>query len=591
MIAEIPTGAWIVWFGAFVTIVASASYILDAAQGRIRPSWVTWAVWTATTGLAAAAIVAAGSFTGAIVPAAAFVRCGLTLAAIVIGARRAQGEREPTSRLDWACLAACVAAGIAWWATSNPILALVAAIAVDGIAAIPTYRRAWQRCETWGTYAGAAVNAACVVLVLRERSFIVWAYPLYELTLTTTLAAVVLTRGSPRVRHRLAVTPSRRYVAGVVGSTVGVLGLAVSLAIGLIPLPSTDPGPALAGSTQPLAAAPWQVAPAMVDTAGMEVAASAAIPSIGMHLPVPPTPGYIELTPDGRQAWIAHRNTGVVSVLDVTTGRIVGQLQIPAGPPQFLTFCPDGRRAYVSVYTDGQPDAPHVVAVLDRATITQVAEIPVGRRPFASDCSSDGRTVVVPSHDDGLLDVIDTETNTLREKVTVPHNPHWVTHTPDGRWWTANHESNMVVAYDPQTFARTDIPLELPGPDGVVRGISPHSIAPSPDGSRLAVVCFDSSAVWIIDAASGRPVRSIRTMGQGPQDVAWAADGRRLYTADVYGDVVSVVDPDAGTVTAWPSPGDAPVSVATTRDGRAAYVATLNDARVTILDTAVPMEK
>jgi DNA-binding beta-propeller fold protein YncE len=52
-----------------------------------------------------------------------------------------------------------------------------------------------------------------------------------------------------------------------------------------------------------------------------------------------------------------------------------------------------------------------------------------------------------------------------------------------------------------------------------------------------------------------------------------------------------VIDPDAGVVTAWPSPGDGPVSVAAAPDGLTAYVATLHDARVTLLDTAVLTER
>jgi serine/threonine-protein kinase len=325
------------------------------------------------------------------------------------------------------------------------------------------------------------------------------------------------------------------------------------------------------------------------------VAASAAIPSVRQVIPVPGTPGYIELTPNGRQAWIAHRDTGVVSVLDVTSDKVVGQLRIPAGPPQFVAFCPDGRHAYVSVYTmgaDGRADSsrPHVVAVLDTASISQVAEIPVGRRPFASDCSTDGQVLAVPSHDDGVVDFIDTNTYQVVDTIRVPANPHWVTHDGEGRWWTANHESNVVTRIDEDTYSTHPIVLTA---DGAPPGLSPHSLAVSPDGTLLAVVAFDSDQLWLIDPRSSeeKVVGVIPTAGHGPQDVAWAPDGKHLYTTDVDSDIVSVIDPATRTVTAYPPTGDGPVSVASSADGRTAYVANLNSNTVTVLDTAQPAEK
>ncbi len=591
MLADVPTGAWIIWAGALVTWLCAVPYVVDAWHGRIFPSWVSWSVWTATSGLAAAAALAAGSWLGAAVPAAVFLRCAAILVALVHGARRARARglrRDPPSRLDKACLTACVVIGVVWQATGNPLVALAAAIATDGVAAIPTYRQAWLRQETWGNYAGAAANPLCALLILQEPTFADRAYPTYEFAVNIGLVTVVLLRGQPARGHRRAVAPSRWFQAATVAGATAVMAAAVLLAAGALPVPaaSTLSRPVVPAAQVLSPAAP----PASTERA---VAASAAIPSVGARLQVPPTPGHVALTPDGRQAWIAHRATGVVSVLDTTTGQVVGQVPIPAGPPQYLTFCPGTGRVYVSVYTTRPdmslvPGAPNVVAVLDMASISQVAEIPVHRRPYAADCSDDGSTLVVPSHDDGVLEVIDTATHVVRESVSVPANPHWVTHTPDDRWWTANHESNVVTSYDPVTFAARPVPLQLPGvPDGV----SPHSIAPSPDGRLLAVTCFDSHQVWIVDAATGQPVRAIPTKGQGPQDVSWAPDGRRLYTADVHSDLVSVIDPDAGVVTAWPSPGDGPVSVAAAPDGVTAYVATLHDARVTLLDTAVPAER
>lgn len=596
MIAEV---AGIV--GVVVGALSTVTLVIDTAAGRAAPPRASWGVWTGTSAIGTAAAYAAFGGVGATVSAAVFIRCvSVFVATFIPGWRGIPVTAEPYSatqrRLDRTCLTVCGIVAAGWGAAEAvnrfggvdadtmhtlTIVALLAAIATDGVAGVPTAYHAWHGEEQLPPWVLGLVNPTIGLLLVRERTAAALSWPLWELTICTAIGAIVLAR-----RH--VVRRSAR-VAVAVGATAWwaaamVYGLVLVPAPAAVPiaaaspaaLPAVVPGPALAG---PAADPPT-------------VAVSAAIPSVRDVIPVDPTPGYIELTPNGRQAWIAHRDTGVVSVLDVTSGRIVGRLRIPAGPPQFIAFCPDGRSAYVSVYTmankQADPSRPHVVAVLDTATIDQVAEIPVGQRPFASDCSADGRTLAVPSHDDALVDFIDTATNTIRERIPVLPNPHWICHTPDGRWWTANHESNVVTRVDNVTYAAKTIPLTAPG---VRPGRSPHSIAASPDGGRLAVVTFDSDQVWILDARTETVIRAVDTAGRGPQDVAWAPDGGHLYTTDVDGDDVSVIDPNRGAVTAYPPTGDGPVSVACSADGRTAYVANLNSSTVTVLDTAQPAER
>ena len=106
MIADVPTGSWIVWLGALVSVACGLPYARQAYRGAIYPSWVSWSVWTATTGYATATSLAAGAPLAAIVPGAAFVRCASILVCVTIGGRRARDRgvpRDATTRLDWGC--------------------------------------------------------------------------------------------------------------------------------------------------------------------------------------------------------------------------------------------------------------------------------------------------------------------------------------------------------------------------------------------------------------------------------------------------------------------------------------------------------
>ena len=72
-------------------------------------------------------------------------------------------------------------------------------------------------------------------------------------------------------------------------------------------------------------------------------------------------------------------------------------------------------------------------------------------------------------------------------------------------------------------------------------GTSPHSVAVSPDGKQVAVVCFDSNDVYFIDTATNQVIGTT-PVGTNPQDVSYSADGKYLYTANVQSNTVSVID-------------------------------------------------
>jgi YVTN family beta-propeller protein len=304
-------------------------------------------------------------------------------------------------------------------------------------------------------------------------------------------------------------------------------------------------------------------------------AQSMAIPTVDPQvISVRPTPGYLELSPDGRYAYIAHRDERILSVLDTTTRTVNGTIDIDAGPPHFLTFTPDGKRAYVTV-TNAPEYTENFVVAVETVTNKVSAPVPVGLRPSAPDTSPDGRLLYVPLHDERRVEVLDTATMQEVASYDVVPNPHWIEVSADGRWgYTANHESNQVSVLDLQNGGR--VLLTLPA------GTSPHSVAISPDGTQVAVTNFNSDDVTLIDAAANTVIGTI-AVGRNPQDVTYAPDGRHLYTADVDSDTVTVVDTATLEVTARLPAGDGPTSVDIGPDGVKGYVTNLNSATVTIL--------
>jgi YVTN family beta-propeller protein len=317
----------------------------------------------------------------------------------------------------------------------------------------------------------------------------------------------------------------------------------------------TGPAPSVVPSPPPLTAVP--------------------IPSIGESIDVGETPGFAAVSPNGRQLYVANRNAGVVTVVDSAVDAVTATIPVPAGPPQFLTFAPDGSRLYVSVFNDERTIA--AVAVIDTADNEVITTIPVRTRPYLGAVTPDGRRLFVPNHDSGSISVIDTASDTVVAEVQVPPNPHWIEFTSDGsRAYVANHESNLVTQLDPATLEVVDeVPVET----------SPHSVAVHPTRPLVANVNYDSGSVTMIDTDSNAVVASI-PVGENPQDITWSADGRFAYVATVAADAVAVISAESFTVTARLPVGDAPTSVAVLPDGSRAYVSVLNAGVLVPLDLA-----
>jgi YVTN family beta-propeller protein len=335
--------------------------------------------------------------------------------------------------------------------------------------------------------------------------------------------------------------------------------------------PTAQPAPPEAAQEPPAAAPEPPAAPEPSATPSSSV----PVPSLGQTLPVGPTSGFVVVAPNGRQAYIANRAAGVVTVVDTAVNRVTATIPVEAGPPQFMAFSPDGRTIYVSVWDDARTIA--AIGVLDTTSNSIVATIPVRTRPYLAAVTRDGNWLYVPNHDSGTVSVIDTATNAVTTEIEVAPNPHWIEFSQDGtRAYIANHESNLVSVLDTSNnTVVAEVPVDT----------SPHSVAVHPTRPLVANVNYDSSTVTMIDTNTEQVVARI-PVGRKPQDITWAPDGRFAYTANVEDNSVSVINVDTMTVTATIPTGASPTSVAVHPNGATGYVTNLKDGTLTLLNLA-----
>ena len=386
-----------------------------------------------------------------------------------------------------------------------------------------------------------------------------------------------------RLRRARAAARRRRplLIFAVLIAMVALAGLSVILlpltrAASGTPEAQAPSGPVLNTVPVPSApATPTPATPTSTTPSRPPVAQSVPTPTVQSTVSAGPTPNFIAMAPNGRFAYIANRTAGVVSVLDTATDQLTATIPVQAGPPQYVTFAPDGTRAYVSVFDEAGRVA--AIGVIDTAANAVISTIPVTSRPYIPAVSPDGAEVYVPDHDSAAISVIETGTGAVSMDLKVGPNPHWIEFSADGtRAYSADHESNEVVVIDTKdhrVVAR--VPVEM----------SPHSLALHPNRPLLAVVNEDSGTVAMIDTRSDTIITAV-PVGKNPASVSWAPDGRFAYVPNMDDNTVSVISADTFTVTATVPTGDKPTRVAVAPDGLLGYVTNRSSGTVTVLSLA-----
>ncbi len=342
--------------------------------------------------------------------------------------------------------------------------------------------------------------------------------------------------------------------------------------------------PSAAGTQSPMAGMPGMTGSSMTAApAGNGAAASSApalaLPTVAEKFQVGQSPSFIAIAPNGKFAYIASPS-GTITVLNTVTDQAAGSFKIPQGPPQFVSFSPDSKTAYVSVYTTN--GRVHLIAFVDTASRAVTGTVNVDNfTPSPTTVSPDGRLLYVPNHNTAMsgtnqnvVDVIDTTSRQLVGQVAVKPNPHWVQFDKNGRFYTSDHMSATVTVVDAKTLKVIK---------NINTGETPHSEAMSPDGKTLAVTSFNGNAVFLIDTASETQVATI-AVGRMPLNIAYSPDGRYLFTTNNEDNNVSVIETATRRVIGTIPTGQAPTSIAVLPNGHQAYVTDDGDGSIEILN-------
>jgi len=133
-----------------------------------------------------------------------------------------------------------------------------------------------------------------------------------------------------------------------------------------------------------------------------------------------------DVSPDGKEIWVANAGDGTVSIIDVSTKSVTQTLAADVKSANRLKFTPDGKLVLISSL--GGPD----VTVIDSATRKTTKRIPVGHGAAGILMQPDGSRAFVACTPDSYVAVIDLHSLTVVGHIDAGENP-------DGMAWAIRH--------------------------------------------------------------------------------------------------------------------------------------------------------
>jgi len=301
----------------------------------------------------------------------------------------------------------------------------------------------------------------------------------------------------------------------------------------------------------------------------------------------------------GTYAYITNEFSSSVSIVDTDTNTVTAT--VPAGNhPAGVAVNPEGTRVYVAnFYLDTYENTlstlfdpklilvkgtdEHVetgegtVSVIDTATNTLIATVPVESSPVGVAITPDGTKAYVANRGSDIVSVIDTSTNTVTAMVNVGSGPTGVTVTPDGAkvYVTNLYDSDVSIIDTATNTVTATVPV----------GDNPYGVAVTPDGAKVYVSNAGSNTVSAIDTATNTVTATV-PVGSWTLGVAVNPAGTKAYVTNYNDGTLSVIDTATNIVTATVFVGGGPYGVATNPDGTKVYVANQGSNTVSVIDAA-----
>lgn len=219
------------------------------------------------------------------------------------------------------------------------------------------------------------------------------------------------------------------------------------------------------------------------------------------RIEVPGAVHHIAVTPDGNFAVATHPGGGGISVIDLSTYKVVTTVQ--TGPlPNYAVANSDGKRIYVSNAGN------NTISEIDPRNWTVTRNLPTGESPEHIVLSPDDGTLYVNNVDAGTVIAISLKEGVVAKTYTVGGQLHGVDLSDDGTiLFVSGREQNKLAAINLDDGSMRSVPL----------GPSPYHLASVRGTGKLYVSSAEETKLWVVDQQSLKTLGEIPIRGEGHQ--------------------------------------------------------------------------
>jgi hypothetical protein len=175
---------------SILTVASTVPYLIDILKKKTKPRIVSWFNWSLLTGIACAASFADKQYPSAILT---LLACLETATIVVLGLK--YGDRK-FETFDVFCELGAITGLVLWIIFNAPVVAIIAAVAIDFVASLPTIRHAWQKPaeETVSAFVLAGTAGIFTIFALNKPHVSGIIYPVYIVLINVVISGVLFNR-------------------------------------------------------------------------------------------------------------------------------------------------------------------------------------------------------------------------------------------------------------------------------------------------------------------------------------------------------------------------------------------------------------
>jgi YVTN family beta-propeller protein len=249
----------------------------------------------------------------------------------------------------------------------------------------------------------------------------------------------------------------------------------------------------------------------------------------------------LALRPDGKQLFVTVESDHTLRFVDTTTNQITATIKL-SGMPNECAVTPDGRYVAVPI-RDG--DSVEIVDVMQQKV---VKALPI-KEPHNAVSTDSNRYLFVSSMGSNAVNVIDLETMSFSAIIPAGGRPRPYVISSDGKIMYVAvsylHGFDIVNVPEKQVLQRVEMPAQHSGPPRPRKFETPdtftHGLALTPDGKELWVTSLLDDCIYIYDLQAKKFTGHMAT-GNGPNWIVFSPDGKYGCVSNTDSDDVSIFD-------------------------------------------------